>query len=202
MKTVISKTWDFNTYRIQARCKCSECDKYINKIFSFELREDVLPSKEDWDELEESKKEWLSQPHICNSCKRKKVKQEAKDITHTYDFTLNILQEKQEQILSSIKDKKRHIDFLNEELKGKIIVDKEGTEWVIYSVRDGWQNSAVIEINCDKVNKQKPWLRSDESMYFYVGSIDGHYYNYKPLSECIITDEDFKERAKLLKGEN
>ena len=202
MKTVISKTWNFNTYRIQARCKCSECGKYINKIFSFELREDVLPSKEDWDGLEESKKEWLSQSHICNSCKCKKVKQEAKDITHTYDFTLNILQEKQEQILSCIKDKKRHIDFLNEELKGKVIVDKEGTEWVIYSVSDGWQNGAAIEINCDKVNKQKPWLRSDESMYFYAGSIDGHYHNYKPLSECIITDEDFKERAQLLKGEN
>lgn len=99
-------------------------------------------------------------------------------------------------------DKKRHIDFLNEELKNKVIVDKDGTEWVVYSIRDGWQNEAAIEITCDKVNKMKPWLRSDEVIYFYVGSIDGCYDNYKPLSECIITDEDFSQRARLLKGEN
>lgn len=202
MRTVISKSWDFRTYKIQAKCKCSECGKPINKTFSFELREDVSPQKENWTELEERKKKWLSEAHICNSCLRKKIKQERKDITHAYDFTLSTLIEKQEQILSCIKDKKRHIDFLNEELKNKVIVDKDGTEWVIYSVRDGWQNGAAVEFTCDKVNKVKPWLRSDEIIYFYTGSIDGHYSNYKPLSGCTITDEDFSQRAKLLKGEN
>lgn len=33
MKTVISKSWDFRTYRIQAKGKCAECGKSISKTF-------------------------------------------------------------------------------------------------------------------------------------------------------------------------
>ena len=202
MRTVVSKSWDFRTYRIQAKSKCIECGKSISKTFSFEYREDTEPCWVDIEKLKKEKQEWEQESHTCTSCLKKRIKQERKDMTHAYDFTLNTLIEKQEQICSYIADKKRHIDFLNEELKNKVIVDKDGTEWVIYSVRDGWQNGAAIEITCDKVNKVKPWLCSDEVIYFYVGSIDGCYDNYKPLCRCTITDEDFSQRAKLLKGEN
>lgn len=195
MKTLISKTWEFRTYSIQGKCKCYNCGKPITKTFSFETREDVLTTKEDWDRLEERKQKWLSQSHTCNACKRKKIMQERKDITSDYTFMFSKLDELQNQINQIVKDKNQRIDSIKD-IEGKVLIDKDKTEWLIYSIRDGSVNGIGFEIECYKINKQKPWLTTDECRYF--SNDKTMWSNFSTLEDCIITDEIFSKRKELL----
>lgn len=195
MKIVISQSWQFRTYSIQAKCKCIDCGKFITKTFSFEVREDVSSSKEDWNKLEKKKQEWLSQPHICNSCKKKKIQQERKNITSNFTFMFNKLDELQNQINKIVKDKAERVNSLKE-IEGKVLVDKNKNEWLIYRIREGSQNNIGFELECYRVNKQKPWLTVDECKYFTNNQTS--WYNYISLQDCIITDEIFSHRLDSL----
>ena len=197
MKTLITKSWEFRTYSIKGYCKCSKCGKTISKTFSFQTREDVLTKKEDWESIEQQKEEWLKEAHICNSCKKEKILQQRKDITSNFTFMFSKLVELQNQINQIALDKKQRIKSIENDLVNRIIVDKNNAEWVVNSIVD-W-NDIGFEIRCYRVNKQKPWLKTDETRFFYGGN-EVHYDNYTKINECIITDECFDKRLNLLKG--
>ena len=200
MRVTTYTSWSFRTYRITAKCKCSKCGKYISKTFSFDCREDVSPTKEDWDNLEERRKEWLAEEHICNSCKCESVKQERHDITSQFKDTFFSICSIQGKINDLNKSKTTFLDDLKSQLKGKILIDKDKNEWVISSVYNGYENCLGFEIFTYKINKQKPWLCTDESRYFYKADGDPlHYFNFTLIDDCIITDEDFNSRKGLLK---
>ena len=197
MRTVISKSWDFRTYKIQAKCKCSECGKPINKTFSFELREDVSPQKENWTELEERKKKWLSEAHVCNSCKCKKIKQERKDITSDFKDLFLVLRDLQQQIQKLQNHKENVIKNLRKSLVDKILVDIGNEEWVINSISG--QLDAAFELTCYRINKKKPWLRTDDYKFFCFPIKDEKLpYKQNSLENCIITNETLRSRRELL----
>ena len=197
MQTYITQTWQFKTHSIQGRCKCVECGKPITKTFSFETREDVPTQREDWDKLEERKQEWLKKPHICNSCKRKKITYDKNDVTSSYTFKFSKLDELQRQIDDIIKDKVRRTDCLKE-LEGKILVDKDSQEWVIERIREGSVNNIGFEITCYRINKRKPWLLTEDCKYFTNDKTMWN--NFSTLEGCIITNEVFEKRAESLKN--
>ena len=195
MKTTISRTWEFRTYSIQGRCKCAKCGKPIIKTFSFQTREDVPTVKEDWDYIEKQKEEWLSESHICNSCKRKKVTQERKDITLNYTFMFSKLDELQNQIKQIVKDKVQRVKSIKD-IEGKVLIDKNGIEWFIERISEGSQNNLGFELRCYRINKQKPWLCTDDCRYFTSNTT--MWSNYSTLEGCAITDEVFSDRKELL----
>ena len=202
MKTLISKSWEFRTYSIKGTCKCSKCGKAITKIFSFQTREDVLTSKEDWKELEEQKQKWLSEPHVCNSCKKKKTEQERKDITFKFQGTFNALNDLQEQITDLKLDKKKFIEELNEVLKDKVVL-YNGNEYVVSYVQDGIHEDCAFEITCDSISKVKPWLTTcSGQLIFYKRTYkELGWNNFIEVENCIITDEIFSQRRNLLNKE-
>ena len=198
MKAIISQSWEFRTYSIKATCKCSQCGKRITKTFSFQTREDVLTSKEDWNELERRKQEWLAEPHICNSCKKKKSEQEREDITFKFQETFNILNDLQEKITDIKLDKKKFIEELNESLKGKVIL-YNGNEYVVSYIQDGIYEDCAFEIVCDNISKVKPWLEASGQIVFYKRTYkECMWNNYVEIENCIITDEDFAKRRESL----
>ena len=164
MKTIITKSWEFRTYSIKGTCKCSKCGKPITKTFSFQTREDVLITKEDWNKIEKQKEEWQKEPRICNTCKKKKIEQKRKDITSNFTFMFSKLIELQNQINQISLDKRQRINSIKDDLIDKIIIDKNNTEWVIRYIQD--LNEIGFEISCRKINKQKPWLLTDETRFF------------------------------------
>ena len=195
MNTYISKTWAFYRYKINGQCKCSECGKPINKTFYFEYREDTEPCWIDIERLKKEKQEWEQESHICNACLRKKIKQESKDITNNYTFMFSKLDELQNQIQQIIKDKNERIQSIKD-IEGKVLIDKDNTEWYIQSIRDGSTNGIGFEIQCYKINKQKPWLITDDCRYFSNDKTTWN--NFSTLENCIITDEVFSKRKDLL----
>lgn len=195
MRTIITKSWEFRTYSVKGTCKCSKCGKPITKTFSFQTREDVLTQKEDWNRIEQQKQEWLKKSHICNNCKKEKILQERKNITPDFTFMFSKIIELQNQINQIALDKRQRINFIKSDLVDKIIIDKNNVEWVINSIQD--LNDIGFEIGCYKINKQKPWIRTDEKRYFYGGN-EVRYDNYSKISECVITDEMFSKRKQLL----
>lgn len=202
MRTLITQSWNFRTYKIQAKCKCIECSKPITKSFSFELREDVSPKKEDWDNLEKEKKEWLAESHICNSCKCKRIRQEREFITENFKKQFNELAQihKEEVEFEKSINEKRNLIFeeLKEKLKGKILLALD-REWVIRSIGYGW-NGESFQINCEGVDKQKPWEYCNKSLYAVdkeTNHEQGNSY-WTNIENCIITDEDFYRRKELL----
>ena len=194
MKT-ITYSWKFYKYKINGQCKCSACGKKIDKTFSFEYREDTEPSWIDIEDLKKEKQEWEQESHICNSCLRKKIKQERKDITNNYTFMFSKLDELQNQIQQIIKDKNERIQSIKD-IEGKVLIDKDKTEWYIQSIRDGSINGIGFEIQCYKINKQKPWLITDDCRYF--SNDKTMWNNFSTLENCIITDEVFSKRKDLL----
>lgn len=195
MNTYISRTWKFYKYKINGQCKCSECGKKIDKTFSFDYREDTEPCWIDIERLKKEKQEWEQESHICNACLRKKIKQESKDITNNYTFMFSKLDELQNQIQQIIKDKNERIQSIKD-IEGKVLIDKDNTEWYIQSIRDGSINGIGFEIQCYKINKQKPWLITDECRYF--SNDKTMWNNFSTLENCIITDEVFSKRKDLL----
>lgn len=195
MNTYISRTWKFYKYKINGQCKCSECGKPINKTFSFEYREDTEPCWIDKEKLKKEKQEWEQESHICNSCLRKKIKRDSKDITNNYTFMFSKLDELQRQIQQIIKDKDERIKSIKD-MEGKVLIDKDNTEWYIQSIRDGSINGIGFEIQCYKINKQKPWLITDDCRYF--SNDKTMWNNFSTLENCIITDEVFSKRKELL----
>ena len=200
MKTVITKTWKFRTVSIKGTCKCSICGKSITKSFSMELREDVPTTNEHIKKLEIEKQEWLKDSHICNACRKKKIEQDRKDITQSFDSKFNTLNNLQEQIIDLKICKRKYIDFLNENLKDKVIL-YNNREYVVDYVHDGYLNGCAFEIWCSPISKTQPWLEASGSVCFYKRT-------YKPLcfnnfievENCIITDESFTKRRELLNG--
>ena len=81
-------------------------------------------------------------------------------------------------------------------MEGKVLLDRDKTEWLIYRIGDGWQNNMGFEIQCYKINKQKPWLYTDECRYF--SNDKACWSNFSTLEGCIITDEEFSKRRELL----
>lgn len=195
MNTYISKTWKFYKYKINGQCKCSECGKSINKTFSFDYREDTEPCWIDKEKLKQEKQEWEQESHICNACLKKKIKQDSKDITNNYTFMFSKLDELQRQIQQIIKDKDERIQSMKD-MEGKVLIDKDNTEWYIQSIRDGSINGIGFEIQCYKINKQKPWLITDDCRYF--SNDKTMWNNFSTLENCIITDEVFSKRKDLL----
>jgi len=195
MNTYISRTWKFYKYKINGQCKCSECGKPINKTFSFDYREDTEPCWIDIERLKKEKQEWEQEFHICNACLRKKIKQDSKDITNNYTFMFSKLDELQTQIQQIIKDKDERIKSIKD-MEGKVLIDKDNTEWYIQSIRDGSINGIGFEIQCYKINKQKPWLITDDCRYF--SNDKTMWNNFSTLENCIITDEVFSKRKDLL----
>lgn len=195
MNTYISHTWKFYKYKINGQCKCSECGNKIDKTFSFDYREDTEPSWIDKEKLKKEKEEWEQESHICNSCLRKKIKQDSKDITNNYTFMFSKLDELQNQIQEIIKDKDERIKSIKD-IEGKVLIDKDNTEWYIQSIRDGSTNGIGFEIQCYKINKQKPWLITDDCRYF--SNNQTMWNNFSTLENCIITDEVFSKRKDLL----
>jgi len=195
MNTYISRTWKFYKYKINGQCKCSECGKPINKTFSFDYREDTEPCWIDIERLKKEKQEWEQESHICNACLRKKIKQDSKDITNNYTFMFSKLDELQTQIQQIIKDKDERIKSIKD-MEGKVLIDKDNTEWYIQSIRDGSINGIGFEIQCYKINKQKPWLITDDCRYF--SNDKTMWNNFSTLENCKITDEVFSKRKELL----
>lgn len=197
MLTVVAEPRQLKIYEISAKCKCSECGKIINKTFSFKRREDIEPTNRDWDNLEKEKDAWKLEKHICNSCKIQKVAQEREDVTSSYTFMLSKLDELQRQIEQVVQDKVQRINCL-EELKGKVLIDKNSEEWVIESIREGSANNIGFEITCYRINKRKPWLLTEDCRYFTNDKTVWN--NFSTLDGCVITNEEFEKRAELLKN--
>lgn len=200
MKTVITKTWRFRTVSIKGTCKCSICRKPITKSFSMELREDVPTTNEHIKELEIEKQEWLKESHICNACRKKKIEQERKDITQSFNPEFSILNDLQEQIMDLKIHKNNYINKLNEELKDKVILYND-KEYVINYVHDGYLNACAFEIWCSPISKTQPWLEASGSICFYKRTYKPLYFNnFIEIENCIITDESFTKRKELLNG--
>ena len=66
---------------------------FFNKTFSFDYREDTIPNPEYIEKLKKEKQEWEQESHICNSCLKKKIKQESKDITNNFTEDFSKIQE-------------------------------------------------------------------------------------------------------------
>jgi hypothetical protein len=105
------------------------------------------------------------------------------------------LDELQNQIQQIIKDKNERIQSIKD-IEGKVLIDKDNTEWYIQSIRDGSINGIGFEIQCYKINKQKPWLTTDDCRYF--SNDKTMWNNFSTLENCIITDEVFSKRKDLL----
>ena len=192
-------TWDINTYSIKGTCKCSECGKPITKTFSFQVREGVSAKNENWDELERRRNEWLIESHVCNSCKKKKIKCDKHDISKLFETEFRELDLLQQSISDTKYSKKKIIEELNEKLKGKIIIYNKD-EYVIRYVQDGIYEDCAFEISADKVSKIKPWLATDKTIFFYKRTYkECGWDNFIEIENCIITDEVFQERKQRLK---
>ena len=202
MRRYTTYSWDFRTYNVQAQCKCHKCGRTIKKSFSFQCREDVSPKKEEWEEIEKKKAEWLSVPHECNTCKKNRVQQSRVEVTKNFIETFNELTNLNKQIKEFEKKKKKKrnplLDLLNSSLKGKVLVAKE-REWVIHSVSRSW-NEEGYQIHCYGIDKKSPWCYCDKELYVTDESKysdHGNYY-WAHINECVITDEEFSRRKELL----
>ena len=201
MNVTKTYSWDFKTYSIKASTKCSECGKPITKTFSFQKREDISPNKEDWEGLEKEKQEWLSETHVCSKCTKKKLVQERKDITQEFKdsfIRVNALYEDLKEYRNKIYDKQYTIlEKIFPKLKDKILIAKN-KEWVIKSIRTN--RDRELEIYCYAVDSRYPWKICDRNLYILGKSkySDTDRTWYALLDECIITDEDFNKRKKLL----
>ena len=197
MRTV-TYSWRFYKYKITGQCKCSECGKKINKTFSFDYREDTIPNPEYIEKLKKEKQEWEQESHICNSCLKKKIKQERKDITETLQDTITGLNTLQKEIQDKIMEKQPLFDKLKEQLYDKVIIYNDN-EYVVNYIHDGSMNGNALEIYCDKVNKTKPWEVTSNGLVFYKKAYSPcHFNNFVEIENCIITDEVFSKRKDLL----
>lgn len=197
MKT-ITYSWNFYKYKISGQCKCVECGKPINKTFYFEYREDTEPCWIDIKALKEEKQIWEQESHICNSCLRKKIKQERKDITETLQDTITDLDTLQKEIQDKIMEKQPLFDKLKEQLYDKVIIYNDN-EYVVNYIHDGSMNGNAVEIYCDKVNKTKPWEVTSNGLVFYKRAYSPcNFSNFVEIENCIITDEVFSKRKDLL----
>lgn len=204
MNVTKTYSWDFKTYSIKASTKCSECGKPITKTFSFQIREDAIPRKEDWDNLEKEKQEWLSEEsHVCSKCTKKKIMQERKDIIQNFkeDFNkLNELREELKEFRNKIYDKQSKIlDEIEPQLKGRVLLAKD-KEWVIKRVLFNTYHGDEIEIDCDGIDSRYPWTTCDRDLCVYTKSefYDTNRTWCTSIDECIITDEIFEKRKELL----
>lgn len=201
MKVYTTTTWDFRTYSIKATCKCSKCGKSISKTFSFQTREDSSPQKEDWDELERRKNEWLKEKHVCNSCKKKKVNQERKeDITEKFTTIFDDLNQLQRDITDIKILKKNIIEKLGEQLDNKVIV-YNNKEYVVKYVQDGIYEDCAFEIACNPISQTKPWMEATgKTLFFYKRTYKQcGWDNFIEVENCIITNEVFETRRQVLR---
>lgn len=199
MRKYTTVTWDFRTYSIKGTCKCAECGKPITKTFSFQTREDELTKKEDWNELERRKNEWLKEKHICNSCKKKKIEQERKDVTFKFKGTFDALNDLQQQITEIKLEKKKFIEELGEMLYDKVILYND-KEYVVKYVQDGIHEDCALEIAANPISQAKPWMEATgRTMFFYKRTYkECGWSNFVEIENCIVTDEDFHKRRELL----
>ena len=199
---IVTYSWRFYKYKITGQCKCSECGKKINKTFSFEYREDTIPNPEYIEKLKKEKQEWEQESHICNSCLKKKIKQESKDITNNFTEDFSKIQEYHKERIE-FANKMQNLELpifqkLNEQLKGKVLLASD-REWVIDSVCDGW-NGESFQLNCTGIDMKQPWTKYDK--YLYVGDKDKFVTQgnscWIDIKQCKITDEIFSKRKDLL----
>lgn len=202
MRTYITRKWEFRTYSVQGKCKCSECGKQITKTFSFQTREDVLTNKEDWDRIEKEKQAWEAESHVCTACKRKKIVQERKEITELPEIKSLIEKERSmQEFETKVKEEMRPlIRSLREKLNDRVVL-VDNKEYVIHSVRTDHINGNAFEIMCYGIDKNKPWHTNNKDLYI----IDNDYWcNYSKGGNRInvlnvtFTDEIFSKRKELL----
>lgn len=201
MQTEVKYSWRFVTYSIKAKTKCSICGKPITKTFSFELREDGKPSRQDWDNLERAKQHWLEESHVCSKCMANQVVGVKEDITSKFIKQLNRINKLYEELedfkLKTREKQDKLTDEINPQLIGKVLLAKN-RQWVIRYVRANRDNE--LEIYCDGIDCRYPWKTCNKELY--VKSNTKYHWDtdktfYATIDECTITDEIFDKRGEL-----
>lgn len=182
------------TYSQKISTKCSKCGKKIYSTFSFIYMNE--PTEEQWERLEEQKKDWLSKEHFCSKCLKDVCKNEqtSMDMTtiNTYFKEMKSIYEEINKLTNSLKNFK---NIIGKDIIGKICIYK-GKEYVItYMSTD----NSCYRIHCYKINTIRPWQRTETLMYITDNNEGyGNVINAN-IKDVVFTNEIFAERYEKIR---
>lgn len=191
--------YKINTYSEKVSAKCEKCGKRISHSVPFQYQ--GTPSKEDWERLEEKKKAWLEEKHICASCLKQACKGEQKPLEM---FPINAYLDDITNLSKTIKEIEKAIDAqadrVKEALYGRVCL-YEDKEYVVKSVYNGSNSSQPYCLRAEKIDTRYPWLTTDTELYITPegkGWGTGRSVSAK-FEDVTFTDEVFSERRERVK---
>lgn len=176
--------------------KCKICGKTITKTISVQYINGLTGN--DYEYLENSKKEWLSQEHICNKCYKKALTKQGNPISKDrMQANIDRINYLGEQISDLRKQISMHTEDISEEVKGKVCIyqDKEYVIQYVSNFDEDWY------IRGYKIDVNKPWYET--STEFYISREGKGYGGSKTVNakfeDVVFTDEVFAERKEKVK---
>ena len=172
----ISVNWKFYTYSVKGECMCKECGRKITKTFSVQYREDCEPDKES---CAKAKNRWLSEEHLCNKCKNKKLNKNYEKVNVNFYTIEHILH----NIGDAQKELKKIVDSYKEQLVGTVALYKD-SEYLITNIYYSYPCQVFLELQ--QIHKNKPWILTNKTANYNIDR-----------NEIIFTNERFKDREVL-----